>query len=41
MAEAGQNRPRYNLDAFVGVGILHNAIVLDTLRTLEDIVGDL
>ena len=36
MAEAGQNRPRHDLDALVGVGVLHNAIVFDNLRTMED-----
>ena len=41
MVEAGQNRPRHDLDALVGVGVLHSAVVLDSLRTMEDIVGHL
>ena len=39
MAEAGQNRPCHDLDALVGVGVLHSEIVFDNLRTLEDTVG--
>ena len=35
MAEAGQNRPRHNSDAPVGVSMLHSAILRDNLRTLE------
>ena len=35
MAEAGQNRPRHNSDALVGVGVIHSAIVLDNLRTMD------
>ena len=41
MAEAGQNRPRHDSDASVGVSVLHSAIVHDSLRTLEEAVGKL
>ena len=41
MAEAGQNCPLHDSDALVGVSVLHSAIVLDSLRTLEDTVGHL
>ena len=37
MAEAGQNRPRHNSDAPVGVSVLHSAILRDSLRTLEEL----
>ena len=37
MAEAGQNR----LDTPVGVSVLHSAILRDSLRTLEEVVGNL
>ena len=37
MAEAGQNRPRHDSDALVGVSILHSAIMHDSLRTLENL----
>ena len=36
MVEAGQNDLRYNSDAFVGVSVLHSAIVFDHLSTMED-----
>ena len=39
--KAGQNRPRHDSDALVGVGILHSAIMHDSLRTLEDAVRNL
>ena len=39
MAEARQNHPRHDLDAPVGFGVLHSAIVFDNLRSLEDTVG--
>ena len=32
--KAGQNRPRHDSDALVGVGVLHNAIMHDNFRTL-------
>ena len=38
MAEAGQNCPRHNSDALVGVGVLHSAIMFELLK---DIVGHL
>ena len=41
MAEAGQNRPRHNSDAPVGVSVLHSAILRDSLRTLEEVVGNI
>ena len=41
MAEAGQNRPRHDLDALVGVGILDSAIMHDSFRTLEEVVGNI
>ena len=41
MAEAGQNRPRHDSDALVGVDVLHSAIVSDQLWTMEDIVEHL
>ena len=40
MAEAGQNRPRHDSDALVGVSVLHSAIMHDNLRTLEEDVGN-
>ena len=36
MAEAGQNRPRHDLDALVGVSVLHSVIMFDYLSTMED-----
>ena len=41
MAEVGQNCPRHDSDALVGVGVHHSAIVFDRFRTMEDIVRHL
>ena len=41
VAEAGQNRPRHDSDALVGVGVLHSVIMHDNFRTLEEAVGNL
>ena len=41
MVKLGQNRPRHYSDALVEVNVLHNAIMLDNLRTLEDNVKHL
>ena len=41
MAEAGKNHPRHDSDAPVGVSVLHSAILADSLRTLEEAVGNL
>ena len=41
MVEAGQNRLRHDWDAPVGVSVLHSAIMHDSLRTLEEVVGNL
>ena len=41
MAEARQNRPSHNLDALVGLNVLHSAIVFDRLSTMKDTVGHL
>ena len=38
MGEARQNRPCHDSDALVGVGVRHNAIMFDSLRTMEDTV---
>ena len=38
MEKVGQNRPRHASDALVGVSVLHSAIMLDNLRTLEEAV---
>ena len=40
-AEPGQNRPRHDLDALVRVSVLHSAIVLNRLPTMEDALGHL
>ena len=41
VVEAGQNRPRHDLDALVGVGVLHSAIMHYSFQTLEEAVGNL
>ena len=41
MAEVGQNCLCHDSDAAVGVSVLHNAILHDKLRTLEEAVGNL
>ena len=41
MGEARQNRPCHDSDALVGVGVLHNAIMLDNFWTMEDVVRNL
>ena len=39
MVEAGQNRPCHDSNALVKVSVLHSAIVLDCLPTMEDTLG--
>ena len=41
MAEVGQNRPCHDSYAPVEVGVLHSAILLESFRTMEDVVGNL
>ena len=41
MAEAGQNLPRHDSDALVGVSVLHSAIVFECFRIMEDTLGHL
>ena len=38
MAKAGQNRPRHDSNALVGVSVLHSAIMHDNLRTLKKLL---
>ena len=39
--KAGQDCPCHDLDALVGVSVLHSAIMYNSLPTLEEAVGNL